>query len=268
MRSLESKADTLHRIIGGKISVLPPDTRHVDYNVIPVMIADGCLYQCNFCSIKSRQGFCVRSTEDIRRQIRNLQAFYGANLRNYNALFLGNHDALAAGPERICLAATEACARFSFEKSYLKDPTLFLFGSADSFLNAEKSLFESLNRMPMYTFINIGLESADPATLKYLNKPLDKKKIESAFQRVLDINRSYPRIEITVNFILGDRLPPGHYPSIIELIRNRLAGFYSKGAVYLSPLMSDPGCQRSLQRFFKIKNMSRLPVYLYLIQRL
>ncbi|MEE4263865.1 MAG: radical SAM protein [Desulfobacteraceae bacterium] len=268
MRSLGSKADTLHRIIGGKISVLPPDTRHVDYNVIPVMIADGCLYQCNFCSIKSRQGFCVRSTEDIRRQIRNLQAFYGANLRNYNALFLGNHDALAAGPERICLAATEACARFSFETSYLKDPTLFLFGSADSFLNAEKSLFESLNRMPMYTFINIGLESADRATLKYLNKPLDKKKIEAAFQRVLDINRSYPRIEITVNFILGDRLPPGHYPSIIELIRNRLAGFYSKGAVYLSPLMSDPGSQRSLQRFFKIKNMSRLPVYLYLIQRL
>ena len=268
MASLRSKADKLHAIIGGGVTVLPPDTRHVDYDVIPVMIADGCLYQCNFCSIKSRKGFRVRSREDIRQQILALRAFYGADLRNYNALFLGNHDALAAGKERIWLAATEAYAAFSFGTSCMKDPTLFLFGSADSFLNADKTLFETLNRLPMHTFINIGLESADPATLKYLNKPLDSKKIGAAFQMMLDINRCYPKIEITLNFVLGNGLPPGHYPSIIELVRNRLDGFYSKGGVYLSPLMSDHGCREMLQMFVKIKNMSRLPVYLYLIQRL
>jgi hypothetical protein len=120
----------------------------------------------------------------------------------------------------------------------------------------------------MHTFINIGLESADPATLKYLNKPLDSKKIEAAFQMMLDINRSYPRIEITVNFILGNGLPRGHYLSIIELVRYRLDRFYSKGGIYLSPLMSNHGCQELLQMFVKIKNMSRLPVHLYLIQRL
>jgi hypothetical protein len=267
-KPLQSKSDKLHEIIGGGVSVLPPDTRHVDYDVIPVMIADGCLYHCDFCRVKSGQGFRVRSREDIRQQIRQLQSLYGANLRNYNALFLGNHDALAAGPERICLAATEAFAAFGFEASYLKDPTLFLFGSVDSFLNADKALFESLNRMPMYTFINIGIESADPATLKYLNKPLDVQKIEAGFQMMLDINRSYPNIEITANFLLGDRLPPGHYRSIIELLRNRLDGFYSKGAIYLSPLMSGQNHPELLQTFVRVKNMSRLPVYLYLIQRL
>ncbi len=268
MAALGSKADILHAIIGGGVSVLPPDTRHVDYHVIPVMIADGCLYQCNFCSIKSRQGFRVRSREDIRRQIRQLRAFYGADLCNYNALFLGNHDALAAGKERICLAATEAYAAFGFETSCMRDPTLFLFGSADSFLNADKNLFETLNRLPVHTFINIGLESGDSETLNYLNKPLDSKKIEAAFRMMLDINRRYPRIEITVNFVLGNGLPPGHYRSIIELVRNRLDGFYSKGGVYLSPLMSDHGCQELLKMFVKIKNLSRLPAYLYLIQRL
>ena len=268
MAFLRAKADKLHAIIGQRVSVLPPDTRHVDYDVIPVMIADGCLYQCNFCSIKSRQGFRIRSRENIRRQILNLRDFYGADLCNYNALFLGNHDALAAGSDRICLAAAEAYTAFGFEASHMKDPSLYLFGSADSLLSADKDLFETLNRLPMQTFINIGLESADPATLKYLNKPLDSKKIEAAFQMMLDINRSYPGIEITVNFILGNGLPPGHYPSIIEMVRNRLDGFYSKGGVYLSPLMSDHGCPELLQMFVKIKNMSRLPVYLYLIQRL
>jgi hypothetical protein len=266
--TLESKADKLHSIIGGKVSVLPPDTRHADYNVIPVMIADGCLYQCEFCRIKSGRSFQPRSRQNIRQQIRSLRAFYGTDLGNYNALFLGNHDALAAGRDRICLAAAEAYEAFGFETSYMKDPALFLFGSVDSFLKAEKTLFKSLNRSPFYAYINIGLESADPATLKYLNKPVDIEKIGAAFSRMLDINRNYPKIEITANFIMGDGLPPGHYRSIMELTRDQLKGYYSKGAAYLSPLMSNPGGPALQQTFMKIKSRSRLPTFLYLIQRL
>ena len=266
--ALRSRADELHGIIGGTVSVLPPDTRHVDYNVIPVMIADGCLYQCKFCSIKSRQSYTLRSMRDIRDQILKLQAFYDADLGNYNAVFLGNHDALAAGHDLIHLAATEAYEAFGFASSYLKSPVLFLFGSVDSFLRADNALYEMLNRLPFYTYINIGLESADTATLKYLNKPVDEKRIGLAFDRIIDINRNYPGIEITANFLMGGSLPPGHYPSIIDLIRNRMDGYYSKGAIYLSPLMSNPGGQESQKTFMKIKNLSRLPVFLYLIQRL
>jgi hypothetical protein len=266
--ALRSKANELHAIIGGRVSVLPPDSRHVDYNVIPVMIADGCLYQCKFCGIKSRRRFQLRSRQDIRQQIRKLQVFYGADIGNYNGLFLGNHDALAAGQDRIRQAATEAYEAFGFETAYMKDPALFLFGSVDSLLKADKTLFQSLNRLPFYAYINIGLESADAATLKYLNKPVDIEKIEAAFARMLDINRHYPKIEVSANFIMGGGLPPGHYGSIVGLIRDRLNGFYSKGAVYLSPLMSNPGGRELQQTFMKIKNMSRLPVYLYLIQRL
>ena len=228
----------------------------------------GCTYQCSFCSVKTRQAFRVRSRPNIRQQIRKLKEFYGASLRNYNALFLGNHDALAAGEALICLAAVEAYAAFGFEKSYMQDATLFLFGSVDSLLNADKTLFESLNRLPLNTFINIGLESADPATLEYLNKPVGGSKIEAAFQQMLEINRRYPKIEITINFVLGEDLPTDHYRSIIKLIRDRLDGFYSKGAVYLSPLMSAQRSTEILPIFAKIKNLSRLPVYLYLIQRL
>jgi hypothetical protein len=266
--ALSLKSKKLHQIIGGPVSVLPPDTRHVDYEVIPLMVADGCLYHCGFCCVKSHRSFRRRPEANIRRQIRRLKAFYGANLSNYNALFVGNHDALAAGWESIGMAAIEAYEAFDFEHSHLKNPALFLFGSADSLLAAGGKLFEALNRIPFYTYINIGLESADTATLSHINKPLEPAKVQDAFLKILDINRRYLNIEITANFLLGNRLAPGHYAALIELIRSGLDRFYSKGAIYLSPLNTSRTRAALLRRFVEIKNKSRLPAYLYLIQRL
>jgi len=266
--TLRLKTEKLHQTIGGPVSVLPPDARHVDYEVIPLMVADGCLYHCDFCCVKSRRSFQRRSKANIRRQIRQLKTLYGPNLRNYNALFLGNHDALAAGWESIGLAAAEAHEAFDFERSLIRNPALFLFGSADSLLAAADGLFEALNRLPFYSYINIGLESADAATLSQINKPLEANKIIDAFRRMLDINRRHLNIEITANFLLGDRLPPGHYDALLDLIRGGLDRYYSKGAIYLSPLNTSLNRQALLRRFAQIKTQSRLPAYLYLIQRL
>jgi len=265
---LNRRTKKLHQIIGGTVSVLPPDTRHVDYEVIPLTVADGCLYHCDFCCVKSDRRFRRRSAADIRRQTRQLKTFYGFNLANYNALFLGNHDALAAGWQSIGMAAERAHQAFDFNHSHIKNPALFLFGSADSLLAAGDTLFEALNRIPFYTYINIGLESADAATLSQINKPLEPAKIKDAFRKMLDINRRYLNVEITANFLLGDCLSPGHYAALIELIRSSLDRYYSKGAVYLSPLNTSLDRQSLLRRFIEIKTQSRLPVYLYLIQRL
>ena len=267
MHSLNARSKTLHRIIEGQISVLPPDTRHVDYEVIPLMIADGCLYHCDFCCIKTNKRFQPRSKENILKQIKRMQSFYGANLRNYNAVFLGNHDALAAGCELIRVAAAEAHAAFGFERSHLKDPTLFLFGSVDSLLDGGVKLVEMLNRLPFYTYLNVGFESADAETLLRLNKPLGINKIKDAFQMVLDVNRNYQNVEITSNFLLEDKFPPNHYRSVVELVWNGLDRYYSKGAIYLSPLNTSRNNRALLRKFVEIKNLSRLPTYLYLIQR-
>jgi len=265
---LHWKSKKLHEIIGSQVSVLPPDARHVDYEVIPLIIADGCLYHCDFCCIKTRQHFRTRSERDILLQIRQLKTLYGANLANFNALFLGNHDALAAGNKLICLAAEEACQSFGFVEAHVKNPTLFLFGSVDSLLDAGNSLFESLNRTPFRTYINIGLESADPTTLAAIKKPLAKYKIVDAFQKMLAINRTYLNIEITANFLIGNRLPSGHYRALTDMVRSQLDRFYSKGGIYLSPLNSSCNYRELLHTFGNIKNLSRLPTYLYLIQRL
>ncbi|MDM8525019.1 radical SAM protein [Desulfococcaceae bacterium HSG8] len=275
---LHEQAKKLHSIIGGQVSVLPPDTRHVDYEVIPLTIADGCLYHCNFCSVKSHQRFQPRSEDSILQQISQLKAFYNRNLGNYNALFLGNHDALGAGEEVIRMAASEAVTAFGFGNPQVKNPALFLFGSVDSLLGSENKLFEELSSLPFYTYINVGFESVDAPTLASINKPLDISRIRDAFQKMLELNRDYSDIEITANFLLGNQLSPEHNQSLAEFLSDISDSFYSKsGAIYLSPLM-DPKKRRSLmddqkrsnllKSFFEIKKQSRLPAYIYLIQRL
>jgi len=265
---LYERSQKLSAIIGERVSVLPPDTRHVDYEIIPVIIADGCLYQCKFCCVKSAQQFKARSKSDILEQIRQLKAYYGRNMENYNALYLGNHDALEAGHELICLAASEAYKTFGILDKRKVKPLLFLFGSVNSLLKAENRLFELLNRLPFYTYINIGFESIDKPTLKFIGKPVGESKILEAFQKMLDVNAAFANIEITCNFFMGEELPPEHYRSLAKLLQDTPVLSHGKGAVYLSPLKDSPKKRELLPQFCEIKNQSQIPVYIYLIQRL
>lgn len=266
--TLQSRAKRLHEIIGGPVSVLPPDCRHVEYDVIPVIISDGCLYNCRFCRVKSGRGFTVRSRRAVTDQLHALAEFYGENLVNYNSIFLGQHDALHAGKEAISFAARQAWDILKISHSVMAEPRIFLFGSVDSIMAADQSLFEMLNKLPFYTYINIGLESGDTNTLSTLGKPLNAKKVEAAFSKMMTINEKYFQVEITANFVMGKGLPDNHLPSILDLTRKRLAHFYPRGAAYLSPLESMGDKNRLLTRFNEFKTLCRLPAYIYLIQRL
>lgn len=267
-RVLYERSQQLNAIIGRRVSVLPPDTRHIDYEIIPLMIADGCLYHCKFCCIKTAQQFKARSRADILEQIRQLKAFYGRNLENYNALFLGNHDALEAGDEMICLAASEAYKTFGIADKRKFTPLLFLFGSVTSLLKSEHRLFEQLNHLPFYTYINIGFESINKPTLEFIGKPVDESKVLEAFQKMIDVNAAYTNIEITGNFLMGESLLPKHYQSLTELLRNAPVSSNGKGAIYLSPIKDSPKKRELLPQFYEIQNQSQIPVYIYLIQRL
>lgn len=264
---LHERSQKLHSIIGGQISVLPPDTRHVDYEIIPLNIADGCFFHCRFCCVKSDRHFQCRSETDIIGQIRQLKAFYGRNLENYNALFLGNHDALGAADEIIFLAANKAHKAFDFS-SHSENPRLFLFGSVKSLLNFENQLFNKLNNLPFYTYINLGLESLDPSTLKSIGKPLNESSVREAFQKMHDINERYENIEITANFLIGEGLAEKHYHSLKDLLRDAPVISSRKGAIYLSPLKDSPKKRELLPLVKEIQGYSKIPVFIYLIQRL
>ena len=260
--TLLAKAKQLQAIIGQRPSVLPPDTRHVDYEVIPINIADGCRYHCGFCCVKSRAAFKPRALDDVRRQIRELKGFYGPDLGNYKGLFLGDHDGLGAGDDLVISAAAEAV-----EALGIKDPALFLFASVDSLLEAGERVFAELDRLAEHTYINIGLESVHGPTLAAIRKPLDPARVREAFQRMLTINRDYSNVEITANFLLGEQFPDEHIQSLTELLEGALDKPVKKGAVYFSPLLESRNKEELLKTYFEIKERSKLPAYIYLIQR-
>ena len=262
---LFDRAKELAEITGGRASVLPPDTRHVDYEVIPLWIADGCRYRCRFCCVKSDQSFRVRAPSDIREQVRRLKTFYGRNLRNYPALFLGNHDALAAGESAILTAVTDA---LGLGGPMAREPFLFMFGSVDAFLEAGPHLFEKLDDTPFYTYINIGLESVDGPTLKAIGKPVDPLKVREAFLKMLEINLSHANLEVTANFLIGQTLSADHDQALAELLGDAPVLPQDKGTVYLSPLKDSPKKRELLPRVYEVQARSRLPVFVYLIQRL
>ncbi len=266
--AFQRRREDFHRILGEPISILPPDSRHVDYAVIPVIIARGCLYHCGFCRFKTRKPFTPLTKTAIVNQMKGMKAFLGQDLLNYNAVFLGQHDALLAGKTLLLFAAEKAYEIFEIERSYMKKARLFLFGSVDAMLRAEESLFEALNRLPYETCINIGLESLDPKTLDRLKKPVPPERVKEAFLRMLEVNRRYFRIEVTANFVLGKGLPSGHLPSLFELAQNHGNKTFGKGGLYLSPLHRREPKADLLSGFYALKRAFRLPAYIYLTQRL
>ena len=267
---LRKRSQCLHEIIQGPVTVLPPDARHVDYEVIPIVAADGCLYKCSFCMVKSNQDFEIRSQENIQEQIKRLKDFYGRDIHNHNSIFLAQHDALNAGIDLIEYTARQAYEEFEFKRSYVKGPCLFLFGSVDSIMKSDFKLFERLEKLSFSTYINIGFESTDPETLHRLGKPISSEAVDEAFAKLLEINRMYEKIEITANFVFGRDLPDGHIPSFYNFMKRRVEKRLSKGTVYFSPLINGrrEGKRGIKREFYRLKNLSPLPTFLYLIQRL
>jgi len=85
---------------------------------------------------------------------------------------------------------------------------------------------------------------------------------------MIHVNNQFDKVEITGNFILGETLSHNHTRSLIDLMNSCLDRYSGKGALYLSPLNTSKKQREMLSQFVAIKNLSRLPMYLYLIQRL
>lgn len=265
---LEKRAQNLFSITGGRTTVLPPDARHVDYDVIPLTISTGCLYKCRFCKVKNLEPFKEKSKEEIDLQISRLKDHYADNLINHNSVFLGEHDCLNASAELILYAVRKSYELFNFSYSNMRGANYFLFGSVDSLLEADQKLFDELKTLPCDFYINIGLESADQATLDRLGKPIKESRVKEAFAKIQEINDHFLNIEITANFLMDEDLPDTHYPHFLALVRDSMTRKKPKGCIYLSPLTFANPSRHLVLEFSRLKLLSRLPTYLYIIQRL
>jgi len=266
--ALTLRGKRLHHLSNGPVSVLPPDTRHVDYQVIPLNISRGCLYKCGFCRVKNGHRFAELSRDRIDSTLDELAEFLGEDRCNFNALFLGEHDALNCGPSIIYDAIKRAQDRLGLNRSYIEGCHTFMFGSVSSLLKHDLQFFTALDELPGLKYINIGLESAHQPTLDRLRKPIPVAEVTAAFDRMLEINDASRSIEITANFVTGPDLDQAHYDTMLTLIRERIRTPRSKGCIYLSPLLFDSPSRARLFDFYKLKRLSRLPLFMYTIQRL
>ncbi|MGI9535541.1 MAG: radical SAM protein [Desulfocapsaceae bacterium] len=265
---LAEQGKTLHRIIDGPVTVLPPDTRHVDYQVIPLNVSVGCLLKCGFCRVKNNRAFAELSLTEIDDQLERIKDLLAADLPNYNSIFLGQHDALNCDSTLICSAVEQAYRKLNLGSSYIDGSNTFLFGSVSSLLSTGTDLFDDLDRLPGRIFINIGLESADQFTLDILEKPLLAADVCAAFSKIQWINNRCRSVEVTANFVTDPELPDNHYKTMLELIRDQIGAPREKGCIYLSPLRFNDPSRARLFDFYKLKRLSRLPLFMYTIQRL
>ena len=265
---LQRRAEQLFAITGGRVTVLPPDSRHVDYDIVPLTISTGCLYKCRFCKVKNRNPFQTRCQAEIDLQMARLHAHFGENLANYNSVFLGEHDALCCPTDLILGSVERSHAAFAFGQSHMRGANYFLFGSVDSFLGADQRLFDEMKKMDCNFYINLGFESADQNTLDMLGKPITEKKVRGAFFRMQEINDSCMNVEITANFVMDENLPDTHYPRFLELVHDSVTRRKPKGCIYLSPISFGAPSRHLLFEFSRLKLLSKLPTFLYIIQRL
>lgn len=265
---LAERARRLFTLTGGRVSVLPPDARHCDYDILPLTVATGCLYKCRFCKVKNNTPFREKDTSDIDWQLRSLREFYGADLSNYNSVFLGEHDGLLCRKDMLIHTVTSAIENLHLGSSFMQGIQFFLFGSVDSFLGTEEELFKELSRIPADFYINLGLESVDQQTLDMLGKPVTAARVEEAFTRMQLINDSYMNIEITANFLMDEDLPENHYRRLYHLLGESIPRKKPKGSIYFSPLKFDSPSRELARGFHSLKLQSRLPTFLYIIQRL
>jgi len=148
-----------------------------------------------------------------------------------------------------------------------------MFSSVDSLLTKKERFFEWLEGAPWSTFINVGLESADGATLKRLGKPLTAPEVDAGFARMIDINDRFTNLEVTANFVLLSEDERRGDDAVIELMERHPPELTSRGACYLSPLMEGTHRPRALRRellrrIYRFQRASPLQMCLYLIQRL
>jgi len=265
---LKRHANMFHSILKGTIPILPPDTIGVDYNVIPILISDGCLYNCKFCCLKTGNDWRQRDEEEIINQIKGLKEFLGEDIINYPAIFLGQNDALSSKPDTI-LSIASIGLKTLLNKSIFKEKFLYLFGSTTSLLNTPNWFFKELSKIGYKrVYINCGLESFEQSILDRIGKPVKSSEVCEAYKLASNINRDTSSIEISFNFLISKDFPTSHLRSLCDRISSHNFRL-PKGTIYISPIIGESYSLRELKKIiFGLKANSKWDVRLYLMQGL
>ena len=244
----------LSRLLQCQVNVLPPDSMICDYDVFPVIISTGCLYNCGFCKAKDGTEYALRTHAQIKTQTQTLLQRLQNEIVTFKGTFLGNQDGLCAPEETIFYAVEMVKEQLPTVKN------CFLFGSVESLMSKSEKFFEILTQKGLDFYINIGIESLDKSVLELIKKPLAENMIHKAWERINHLNKVFPRVEISVNILANTRLPKSHWNILVKHLNDESS--CSRGPIYLSPYNEKLG-RDFFQIAKNIKKETSRPVRIY-----
>lgn len=155
------------------ISILPPD----QYLGIVVQLTVGCSYNaCNFCNFYKDRKFQIRSQAAFAQHLEEVQKFLGPAAALRKGLFLADGDALMT-PQPLLLNALQLLGQTW--------PGLPIYSFMDAFRPQAKSpeQWRALQALGL-SRVYLGIETADPALLAFLNKPGSPELMFSECQKL------------------------------------------------------------------------------------
>lgn len=212
------------------VSILPPD----QYLALVIQATEGCSYnRCTFCDFYRDRPFRVKSPEELRRHIDEVQAYFGPAIHLRKSLFLADANALVAPMARVraWLDVIDAAG--------VRRPG-GIFSFIDAFDVGRKSIAEwaELAGRGLHR-VYIGMESGDDALLRFLAKP-------GTARDVVDAVSTLKAAGVAVSVIImtgvgGERFAEGHVAHTIAALNAMPLG--RGDLVYFSPFFEQPGSE-------------------------
>lgn len=217
------------------IGILPPD----QYLSLVVQVSEGCAWnKCTFCDFYAGRPSRVRTKEEIRRHVDEIESFLGAALAGRCSLFLGDANAFQAPPDLLIPVAQELAERFPHLAQVQDDGVGGLYSFADPARLAVWSAadLQALARTG-YRRAYLGVESGSDDIRRQLNK-LGSADLAAA--GALKLKGAGIAVGLIVLLGAGGRNGADeHLKETAALLRNANLG--PGDLVYFSPLFSPAG---------------------------
>jgi radical SAM superfamily enzyme YgiQ (UPF0313 family) len=217
------------------VGILPPD----QYLALVVQLTTGCSFNtCTFCTFYREIPFRVRTPDELRAHLEEVDRLLGRGVELRRSLFLGDANALVV-PTPALLGLLEVVTDHYRER--LADGTLDgLHAFLDGFSGARKKTadFRALRERGLRR-VTIGLESGHDPLLEWLRKPGSREDVQAAVGAMKEAGLS-----VAVIVLIGAggrRFAAGHERDSAELLA--ALPLEARDLVYFSEFVDVPGAR-------------------------
>ncbi|HEX2978998.1 MAG TPA: radical SAM protein [Anaerolineaceae bacterium] len=219
------------------VGILPPD----QYMSVVLQVTEGCSFNtCTFCTFYRDRPFRIKTVPDFAGHIQAVREFLGDGMSLRRTIFLGDANALVVPMARLVPLLETIHSSLDVERLG------GLYAFLDGFSGERKTvddyrLLAGLGLKRVY----IGMESGNPALLRFLKKPGEPQDAVQAVRQMKTAG-----VSVGVIFLLGAGgkiYSRAHIEDSIQAIQQM--GLDADDLIYFSELIEREGMQYSRDAF-------------------